>query len=106
MRFVCVLTTAPQLTSARKLAGLLLKKKLAACVTLIPSAESHYFWKGKKEKSREVQLIIKTTRKQFKEIELFFKKNHPYEVPELIGFPIPFASKNYSHWILSVLADD
>ncbi|HCM42792.1 MAG TPA: hypothetical protein DIS66_05745 [Candidatus Omnitrophica bacterium] len=106
MRFVCVFTTAPQLTFARKLAGLLIEKKLAACVTLIPSVESHYFWKGKKEKSREVQLIIKTTQKQFKKIERFFKKNHPYEVPELIGLPVLSASKNYSSWILSVLSDD
>lgn len=106
MPFVCVLTTAPRLSSARKLADLLIKNKLAACVTLIPSVESHYLWKGKKEQAREIQLLIKTTRTNFKRIELFFKKNHPYEVPELVCFSITQASPKYSAWMRAALAGD
>lgn len=101
MKFVCILTTAPSLASARKLSQALLKNKLAACVSLIPSVESHYVWKGKREKSREVQLWIKTRANFFKEIELFFKKNHPYDVPELIQLSITRGSKPYLNWIQS-----
>jgi uncharacterized protein involved in tolerance to divalent cations len=57
MRFVCVLTTAPRLTSARKLADLLVKQKLAACVSLIPSI-GRIVAKGKKRSVSEVQLIV------------------------------------------------
>ena len=99
MRFVCVLTTAPRLASARKLAALLIQKKLAACVTLIPSVESHYVWKGKKQKSGEVQLLIKTSPANFKRIGIFFKKNHPYDVPELISFPVKQISAGYAKWL-------
>ena len=88
MKFVCILTTAPNLSVARKLSNGLLKNKLAACVNLISSVESHYVWKGKLQKSREIQLLIKTRANLFKKIETFFKKNHPYEVPELIQLPI------------------
>lgn len=106
MRFVCVLTTAPRLSSARKLADLLVKQKLAACVSLIPSIESHYCWKGKKEKSREVQLIIKTTASQFQKIEQFLKKNHSYELPELISLPVTQISKKYAAWMNHSLSKD
>jgi len=100
MKFVCVLTTLPTLASAKKLSRDLLKNKLAACVSLIPIRESHYVWKRKIQKSREVQLVIKTRASLFAAIEKFFKKNHPYEVPEIIAFPILKASATYSAWLL------
>lgn len=106
MRFVCVLTTAPRLSLARKLADLLVKQKLVACISLIPSIESHYYWKGKKEKSSEVQLIMKTTSDKFQKIEAFLKKNHPYEVPELISLPVTQISKKYAAWMKSSISKD
>lgn len=99
MKFVCILTTAPNLSSARKLSASLLKNKLAACVSLIPLIESRYVWKGKLEKSREIQLLIKTRANLFKKIEVFFKKNHPYEVPELIQLPIGRGAPAYLNWM-------
>lgn len=102
MKFVCVLTTAPNLSVARKLCDGLLKSKLAACVNLIPSVESRYIWKGKLEKSREIQLLIKTRANLFQKVKAFLKKNHPYEVPELIQLSITRGASNYFQWIKSV----
>ena len=101
MKFVCILTTAPNLRIAQKLSAGLLKNKLAACVSLIPLIESRYVWKGKLEKSREIQLLIKTRAPLFKKIETFFKKNHPYKVPELIQLSIARGSSAYLNWIQS-----
>ena len=99
MKFVCILTTAPNLSVARKISDGLLQNKLAACVNLIFSVESRYAWKGKLEKSREVQLVIKTRASLFKKIEVFFKKSHPYEVPEFIQLSITRGSEAYLKWI-------
>ncbi len=105
MKLICIFSTAPSLPVARKLSRELLKKKLAACINIIPQVESHYSWMGKLEISKEVQLVIKTQAKNFKKIETLFRNNHPYEVFELIAFPIQKGSSAYLKWIFeSVLA--
>ena len=99
MKLICILSTAPSLPIARKLAKVLIQSKLAACVNIIPEIESHYVWKGKLEKSSEIQLLIKTRADLFKKIESFLKKNHPYEVPELIQLAITRGSSAYFNWM-------
>ncbi len=54
------------------------------------------------QKSREVQLVIKTRDSLFKSVESFFKKNHPYDVPEIIGLPVQKASLAYADWLIAV----
>jgi len=84
---------------ARRMAGLLVSKRLAACVQLIPGLESHYHWRGKKETSREVLLFIKTKTSAYKKLEKALLQNHPYEVPEIVCLPITRGSKSYLKWI-------
>jgi periplasmic divalent cation tolerance protein len=81
------------------LAGLLVSGRLAACVQILSGLESHYCWRGKKETSREVLLIIKTRSSSYKRLEKVLLKNHPYEVPEIICLPITKGSKSYLNWI-------
>jgi periplasmic divalent cation tolerance protein len=84
---------------ARRLAGLLLSKKVAACIQLIPGLESHYRWKEKKEAAKEVLLIIKTRAPLYKKVEALILKHHPYEVPEIICLPITKGNLAYLKWI-------
>ena len=81
------------------MAGLLVSKRLAACVQILPGLESHYRWKGKKETSQEVLLLIKTKTSIYKKVESLILKNHPYEVPEIICLPIAQGSKTYLSWL-------
>ncbi|MBI3313545.1 MAG: divalent-cation tolerance protein CutA [Candidatus Omnitrophica bacterium] len=94
-----ILSTVPNLKEARSLASVLLEKKLAACVNISPGVESHYRWKGKKEKSREVMLFIKTREALFGKLEKTLRENHSYEVPEIIALPIQRGSKKYLNWL-------
>src|SRR5687768_13305402 len=79
-----VMVTAPDLKTARRIARAALKKKLAACANLIPGLESHYWWKGKLESSREILLLLKTDRKKVAALEGTIRSVHPYETPEFI----------------------
>jgi len=81
------------------MAGLLVSKRLAACVQILPGLESHYRWKGKQEASKEVLLIIKTRTSLYKPLEKAILKHHPYEVPEILCLPITRGSKSYLNWI-------
>ena len=99
VKYCCVLSTAPDMKKARQLAGLLVSKRLAACVQLLPGLESHYRWKGKKETSKEVLLLIKTRASLYKKLEAAILKHHPDEVPEIVCLPISKGSKRYLDWI-------
>ena len=103
MKYCCILSTAPSVKEARYLAGLLLSGKLAACIQLVPNLESHYRWKGKKETSKEVLLLIKTKASLYKKVESLILKHHSYEVPEIIFLPVTKGSKSYLNWITKEL---
>jgi len=81
------------------MAGLLVSRRLAACVQILPGLESHYRWKGKKETSHEVFLLIKTKISVYKKLEKTLLQNHPYDVPEIICLPMIRGSKAYLDWI-------
>ena len=99
MKYCCVLSTVPSLKKARQLAGLLVSKRLAACVQILPGLESHYRWKGKRETSREVLLLIKTNLSAYKKVEKIILQHHPYDVPEIVCLPITQGSRAYLKWI-------
>lgn len=99
---IVVFVTCPKIVEARKIAKGLVKNRLAACVNIIPSINSIYFWEGKLYDDKEVLCIIKTKKALFKKIEIFVKKNHSYKVPEIIALPIIKGSKEYLKWIEEV----
>lgn len=87
MRPVLVSVTFPNLSAARRTAKILLEEKLAVCLNLFP-VESHYLWRGKIERAKEVLLFIKTTQKHGSRVEKEILKNHPYEVPCVEAWPL------------------
>ena len=98
MKAVLVLTTAPA-KAAGRLAALLVRQKLAACVSLKSGFVSTYRWNGRIEKAREALLLIKTTRPCLPGLKKFIQKQHPYDLPELIVIPIGDGSSEYLKWI-------
>lgn len=97
--FCVVFVTAPDRKTARALAKEILNNRLAACVNIVPQLESHYWWQGKIERSLELLLLIKTTRKQLAALEKCVLKKHPYDTPEFIALPIEAGSPRYLRWI-------
>jgi len=93
-----VQTTVSSLGEAQKLAALVLRRRLGACVHLIP-VTSIYRWKGKKETSSEILLSIKTRRPLAAALADLLKKNHPYELPEIIVLPVAAAGYDYAAWV-------
>lgn len=95
---IIVLTTIGKKTQAQKLAKVLIKKKLAGCVNIIKIEKSTYRWNGKIVEDREFLLLIKSTR-DYRTIEQFLIKHHPYELPEIIALPIGKGYKAYLKWL-------
>lgn len=97
-----VLVTAPDLKTARALAGAALKAKLIACANLIPKVESHYWWQGKLESGAEVLLVLKTQKSKLRALEKLLLADHPYNTPEFLVLPLSAGSKKYLDWLAAI----
>ena len=97
--FTVVLVTAPDLKTARSLARLALRARLAACVNLVPGIESHYWWQGKLERSAEILLVLKTTRAKLAALEKLVLANHPYDTAEFLALPLAAGTGRYLDWL-------
>jgi periplasmic divalent cation tolerance protein len=97
--FAIVLVTAPDLKTARALAGAALQARLIACANLIPKIESHYWWQGKIESGAEVLLILKTQKSKLAGLEKLILARHPYDTPEFVVLPLSAGNKKYFDWL-------
>lgn len=94
-----VCSNVPDLECAKKLARHLLEQHLVACVNILPAVHSMYRWQGVLEEASEVVLQIKTTQARYAEVEAAIKAIHPYEVPEIIAFPVTEGASAYLGWV-------
>jgi periplasmic divalent cation tolerance protein len=96
---ILVLTNLPDAAIAKSVARRLVEQKLAACVNCLPGVQSIYRWQGVIEEASEVTLLIKSTKDRYAELEAAIKALHPYEVPEIVAFPIIAGLSGYLDWI-------
>ena len=95
-----VFVTCANHMQAKLIARSVVEKRLAACVSILRSPiESHYRWKGKVEKARELLLLIKTTARKLGSLEREVKRLHSYEVPEFLVLPVVAGSSEYLAWL-------
>ncbi|HXZ30287.1 MAG TPA: divalent-cation tolerance protein CutA [Dehalococcoidia bacterium] len=96
---VVVLITTSSEEEAHKIAELLVNKKKAACVNIVPRVDSLFWWKDKLDSARESLLLVKTKASLFPDIVKLVKRMHSYEVPEIIALPIIDGSEDYLKWL-------
>jgi periplasmic divalent cation tolerance protein len=94
-----VMTTTEKRQDAEKIAGMLIEKRLAACVQIVGPVLSIYRWKESMERAEEWQCHIKTRAGLYVAVEAAIKANHPYETPEIIVLPILQGSREYLTWL-------
>ena len=98
-KFVIVLVTTPDKSTARKLARAALEAKLIACANIIPQIESHYWWQGKVEQGKELLLLLKTTSTRVDALERLVVSLHPYDTPEFVVLSITRGNARYLAWL-------
>jgi periplasmic divalent cation tolerance protein len=93
------ITTVGSLDEGRRLARLLVERKLAACVNLVPNLTSIYRWEGAIEEAAEVLLLMKTTVEMLPALEDAVRELHSYEIPEFLALNIESGSRLYLNWL-------
>jgi periplasmic divalent cation tolerance protein len=94
-----VLSTAGSEQEAHRIAHTLVKRRLAACVNILPQVQSIYRWKGEIESAQEWLLLIKTRADKFPAVRDAIGELHSYEVPECIVLEIEDGSLPYLQWL-------
>ena len=103
---IAVFIAAANSEEAARLADMLLERRLAGCVQILPEMESVYRWQGKIERQKEVLLIAKTTKSRFDELESNVRAVHSYETPEIVALPLTAGSPPYLEWLNSSVNAD
>ena len=98
-RALVVFVTCPNRRHAQRLARMLVRQRLAACVNIVPSVQSFFWWQGRVNRAQEALLIVKTTATRFEALRRSICAQHPYDVPEVIAVPIQKGHRPYLTWI-------
>ncbi len=94
-----VLTTLGSAADARAFVTSLVQDRLVACGTLLPGAASVYRWEGAITEEPEVVVLLKTDTSKWDALSAAVAERHPYEVPELLAFPVERGMDLYLSWL-------
>lgn len=94
-----VFSTAPDEDVASNIAAELVERKLAACVNILGSIHSVYWWEGQVQNDPEVLMIVKTDADHLEELTGAILELHPYDTPEVVALPIVGGAPAYLAWI-------
>lgn len=92
--------TFPNAEIARSVARELVERRLVACGNVLPQIHSVYRWEGKVESGDEALAIFKLTSARYAEFEATLRSRHPYDVPEIISWPIGQGLPDYLAWVV------
>ena len=84
---------------ARRIGGILVEEKLAACVNIIEPMTSIYWWDGEIQQDRETVLIAKTVARHVTALTDRVKQLHSYDCPCVTALPIENGNPEYLKWI-------
>lgn len=100
-----VLTTADTKELADRIAGGLVERRVAACVSVVAGVTSTYRWKGELCVDAEFLLVIKTTEDRFDSMCTALRELHSYEQPEILALPVCAGDREYLAWLDEAIGD-
>jgi len=100
MKIYLIYSTFKDLKEAKSIGKALVKHRLAACTNIIPAIYSTYIWKNRAMVDKECSMFVKTTKLKVKKAIKFIVKEHSYDCPAVIAFPIKFAHEDFKNWII------
>jgi periplasmic divalent cation tolerance protein len=96
-----IITTADDRIVIEKIGRDLVEKRLVACVQILGPIQSVYWWKGTVKNADEWLLLMKSKASLYPAIEEEIRRQHPYELPEIIATRIDNGLAGYLDWVSS-----
>ena len=95
-------TTSSNLDELKSIKNKLFNKNLISCAKIFGPIDVSYKWDGKIIDDKEFLLRLLSKTSFFQEIKEIIKKNHSYDVPEIISFEVNNSSTDYKKWALNI----
>lgn len=102
MTFTFLYVTCSDEEEAKKIARILLEKKLIACANLFP-INSIYKWKRKISDDKETAMILKTTKEKSEEVKEEIERVHSYDIPCITEIDVR-PNEKYGEWLQEQLS--
>lgn len=99
MGAVIVISTFPDVDTARKISNRLVRERTAACASIIEVASSIYIWEGSLQDSPECMVFFKTTAENGGRLRERIGECHPYDTPEIAQIAVESINKPYMKWL-------
>jgi periplasmic divalent cation tolerance protein len=97
-KVVTIMTTVAQAEDAARIAEMLLRDKLAACVQEM-TIRSRYRWNDQIQCDPEILLLVKTAADRAEAALSAIRRIHPYDLPEILVLPVAGGLAEYMDWI-------
>lgn len=94
-----VTSTVPTRDEAVKLARAVVKEKLASGAEITGPATSVFWHLGELGEGEEWRVTFRTTMAAREDITTFISDMHPWDNPEISGFPLPWCPDDYAEWV-------
>ena len=101
--YVLAITATSKEKEAEKIVKIAIKKKLAACVNVIPQVKSFFWLKDEIKKGWEFLIIFRTKANLVEELKHVVLINQSYETAEFIVLPIISGGGRHLDWIDKVV---
>lgn len=101
---VIILTSVGTEEQALGIGEALVRRRVAACVNMVPSVRSIYRWKGKVCEDSEYLLVIKTLAREYNGVAMTIRELNSYELPEILSFSLRDADRRFCEWIVGATA--
>lgn len=84
---------------AKKLGGLIIEKKIAACVDFW-SVSSCYNWEGSMKCVDQAMLLVTTFETKIEDVNEIISQNHTYSIPLIAGVDVRRVNSSYKEWMM------
>ncbi len=101
---VMIMVTTGGRNDAERLGEGLVVEHLAGCCTVIPMVHSFYYWEGQLKREHESLLLVKTVESRAQAVQDYVRKNHAYELPEILKVAIDDGMPRYLQWLADQVA--
>ncbi|MDR0307717.1 MAG: divalent-cation tolerance protein CutA [Chitinispirillales bacterium] len=96
---IFVYITAKDKEQALFIGKTLVRERLCACVNILDSVTSIYWWEGEIAADNEAVLIAKTSSEKFDALSERVNQLHTYSCPCIVALPVTHGNAQYLEWI-------
>jgi len=99
MKSMVLYVTCSNEQEARSIGQKLLQERLVACINILPTIQSLYWWNDQIQDDSETAFFAKTTDENVDAAITLIKDSHSYDCPCIVTLPIEKGNLDFLQWI-------